>query len=227
MNIQFWLVIRGWDESTASESSEYSVPLLSCQNLKFTMEIFLIFPSTSSRQTFLSVFISTKSRSFRHFLPIVFPYSRDLLADRLHKSYLFTLVFEPSCLSLFIDASLCCQEAVEFLFAAAPTHLALGAASFAAQNQSSQPPAGMLAFVEERAGVLVEGCRITAGKIEEQELAEWMIDGPFRWLQRCPAGIKHMVGVDFSRVLVGSREGWHSRRMGVSKWNSMGSNRGS
>lgn len=205
VNIQFWLVIRGWDESTVTESSEYSVALFSFQNAKFKMEVFLVFPSLSSKQTFLSVSISTKSRSFRHFLPIIFPYSRDLLASKLGKAYLFTLSFEPSLLSLFIDSSLCCQDAVEFSFAASPTHCALGAASFAAHDATTSSPAGMIDFFEHRAGVLVAGCLITAGKIDERELAEWTVDGPLRWLQRLPAGMRRMLGVDCARAWVLTR----------------------
>ena len=204
VNIQFWLVIRGWDESTVTESSEYSVALFSCQNAKFKMEVFLVFPSLSSKQTFLSVSISTQSRSFRHFLPIIFPYSRDLLASKLGKAYLFSLSFEPSLLSLFIDSSLCCQDAIEFSFAAAPTHFALGAASFAAHTQTSSSPAGMHELRQTRAGVLLAGCLITAGKLEERELAEWTVDGPLRWLQRIPAGMRRMLSVDLTRATVSS-----------------------
>ena len=72
VNIQFWLVIHGWDESTVTEASEYSVALLACQNAKFKMEVFLIFPSLSSKQTFLSVSISSY-----HLINIVICHSID------------------------------------------------------------------------------------------------------------------------------------------------------
>ena len=199
VNLLFWLVIRGWDDVSVSETKEYSVTLFSCQNAKYSMEISLVFPSTSSKQYFISVSISTKSRSFRHFLPILFPYS-PTLCDKLRKSYLLTLSFGPSGLSLYIDTALCCQDDIEFSFSASPTLCTLGSpTSSPLSTPSSLSLRDQLAFFEERAGVLVASFRMTLGEMKLPTLENWCLDGPQRWMvSTFPSNQLDLIRIDFT-----------------------------